>query len=98
MLKCTGDLDSNLEDFKVIGISIYNQKNKPIKPLSDSLVPYIHKEDLETVATDFLRRHYPEALKRPIAIEPQELAQRMGIDVKVQTITKDFSIFGQIKS
>lgn len=41
MLKCTGDLDSNLEDFKVIGISIYNQKNKPIKPLSDSLVPYM---------------------------------------------------------
>lgn len=96
MLKCTGDLDSNLEDFKIIEINIYNQKNKSIKPLSDSLVPYIHKEDLETVATDFLQRHYPESLKSPIAIEPQELAERMGLNLVVRTITKDFSIFGQI--
>lgn len=96
MLKCSGDLDCNLDDFAISSITEYTSKNKQPKPMSDSLVPIIYKEQLESVATDFLRKYYPEALKTPMAIEPQELAERMGLDVKVQTITKDFSIFGQI--
>ena len=51
---------------------------------------------LEAVATDFLRRHYPEALKTPMAVEPQQLAKNMGLNVIVKNITKDFSVFGQI--
>lgn len=96
MLKCSGDLDCNLDNFAISSITEYTSKNKQPKPMSDSLVPIIYKEQLESVATDFLRRYYPESLNTPMAIEPQELAQRMGLNVKVQTITKDFSIFGQI--
>ncbi|MCQ4922227.1 helix-turn-helix transcriptional regulator [Tissierella carlieri] len=96
MIRCSGDLDNDLDDFQINNICIYNQKNKQPNPLSDSLVPYIYKEDLEEVATEFIRKYYPEALKTPMAIEPQELAKRMDLDVKVKRITQDFSIFGQI--
>lgn len=96
MLTCSGDLASNLDDFTISSVTEYNSKNKQPKPMSDSLVPIIHKEQLESVATDFLRRHYPEALKTPMAIEPQVLAEKMGLTVEMREITKDFSVFGQL--
>ncbi|MEW8994432.1 transcriptional regulator [Clostridium sp.] len=96
LLRCSGNLDCNLNDFEITGINIYNQKNKLTNPLSDSLVPYINKDDLESFANDFLQRHYPEALKTPMAVEPQKLAKNMGLTVEMREITKDFSVFGQI--
>lgn len=96
MLRCRGDLDCSLDDFEITSIDIYSQKNKGLNPLSDSLVPYIKKEELEAVANDILLRYYPEALEKPIAVEPQILAERMGLDVIISDITKDLSIFGQI--
>jgi len=96
MLKCSGDLERNLDDFSISGITEYTNKNKQPKPMSDSLVPIINREQLESVATDFLRRNYPEALKTPKAIEPQVLAEKMGLSVELREITKDFSVFGQL--
>jgi hypothetical protein len=96
MLKCSGDLDCNLDDFTISSVTEYTSKNKQSKPMSDSLVPIINKEQLESVAADFLRRHYPEALKTPMAVEPQVLAEKMGLVVEMREITKDFSVFGQI--
>lgn len=96
MLKCSGDLDCNLDDFTISSVTEYTSKNKQSKPMSDSLVPIINKEQLESAAADFLRRHYPEALKTPMAVEPQVLAEKMGLTVEMREITKDFSVFGQI--
>jgi hypothetical protein len=96
MLKCSGDLDCNLDDFIISSITEYSSKNKQPKPMSDSLVPIIYKEQLETVAKDFLRRHYPEVLITPMAVEPQVLVEKMGLTIEMREITKDFSVFGQI--
>ncbi|WP_206528097.1 hypothetical protein [Marinitoga sp. 38H-ov] len=96
MLKCSGDLECNLDDFIIYSVTEYTSKNKQPKPMSDSLVPFIYSEQLEFVATDFLRRHYPEALKTPMAIDPQVLAGKMGLKVEIREITKDLSVFGQI--
>jgi len=96
MLKCSGDLECNLNDFIILNVTEYNSKNKQAKPMSDSLVPVINKEQLESVATDFLSRHYPEALKTPMAVEPQKLAEKMGLALEIRNITKDFSVFGQL--
>ncbi len=96
MLECSGDLGCNLDDFTISSVTEYANKNKQPSPMSDSLVPIIYKEQLESVATDFLRKHYPEAIKNPTAIEPQVLAEKMGLTVEMREITKDFSIFGQI--
>lgn len=60
LLHCSGDLACNLDDFTISSVTEYTSKNKQPKPMSDSLVPIIYKEQLESVATDFLRRHYPE--------------------------------------
>lgn len=95
-LRCTGDLACSLDDFEIAGISIYSQKNKMPKPMSDALVPYIRSEELDAVANDFLDRHYPEALKTPMAVEPLKLTREMELDVKLQDITEDLSIFGQV--
>lgn len=96
LLSCMGDLEYSLDDFKIIDIAIYTQRNKIDKPLSDALVPYIKKEELDSVATDFLNRYYPEALKEPMAVEPTVLASKMGAIVEVRNITKDLSIFRQV--
>lgn len=96
MLKCFGDLDCNLDDFSISSVTEYTSKNKQPKPMSDSLVPIINREQLESVATDILQRNYPEALQTPIAVEPQKLAEKMGLEIKMREITKDFSVFGQI--
>lgn len=63
-------------------------------PLSDSLVPTIHKEQSEAVANDFLRRYYPKALKTPMVLK--KLAKKMGLSMDVRNITRDLSIFGQV--
>lgn len=96
LLNCKGNLEYCLDDFKIIGIEIYTQRSKIDKPLSDSLVPYIWAEQLDSVAYEFLNKNYPEALKEPIALEPMELASKMGLTVEVRNIRKDMSIFGQI--
>jgi hypothetical protein len=96
LLNCKGDLKCSLDDFKIIGIEIYTQRNKTDNPLSDDLVPFIYADELDSVANDFLNRNYPEVLKEPVALEPLELASKMGLTVEVRDITKDMSIFGQI--
>jgi transcriptional regulator with XRE-family HTH domain len=94
-LSCTGDLANNLDNFQIISISTY-QKSKMPNPLSDALVPYVRSENLDAVANDFLRKHYPEALKTPMPVDPIKLAEKMGLKVELRDITKDLSIFGQV--
>ena len=96
MLSCEADLSKDLNDMKVLKIEPYNQKSKHNKPLSDSLVPISYKDDLDKIATDFLLRHYPEALKTPMAIDPSLLVNRLGLNIVIQEMTKDLSVFGQI--
>lgn len=93
---CNGDLSLGLSDFKITRVEAYNQKLFNANPLSDALVPYMHADKLEDVATDFLSRYYPEALRTPQALDTTELAKRMGLTVVVQQLAKDFSVFGQI--
>lgn len=95
-LSCTADLAMNMDDLRIARVTQYNQKNKQNRPLSDSLVPISYKIDLEKIATDFLRRHYPEALRSPMPVDPMDLAGRLGLSVVTHELTEDFSVFGQI--
>lgn len=94
-VKCIGDLACDLKDFEIVGIDVY-QKSKMSKPLSDALVPFIYKKDLEEEAKEFLEKHYPENLKEARFLDPVELAETMGLTVEVREIAEDMSIFGQI--
>lgn len=96
MVRCSGDLACSLDDFEIHSISVYSGKIPQPKPMSDALVPIIRKDDLEKVATDFLKRNYPKALLQPMAVDPKDLAESMGLKVELKHIAKDCSIFGQI--
>lgn len=102
MVRCRGDLACNLQDFEIYDVSSYNGKNRAKNPMDDSLVPYIPYEKLEEVATAFLKEYYPEALKitlrgqPPVWVDPNVLAERLGLTIKSQRISEDASVFGQI--
>lgn len=93
-LSCTGDLECSLDDFAINEVSVFDKKKHQDKPLSETLVPYIRKEELDDYATAFLSANYPEALETPVYLDPMELAKRMALDVKLTCITKELSIFG----
>ena len=95
-VSCTGDLSCNLDDFAITATEEYNYRGRQDNPMSDSLVPIIHKDQLEVVAKAFLENYYNEALNKPMAIDPTVLAERMGLLIELKNITSDFSTFGQI--
>ena len=96
MVSFRGDLEKELDDVTVTGKDIYNGKGRYQNPLDDALVPVIKPEQLEKVAEQFLRDHYPKALLQPMWLEPTELAGGLGLKVIRKRITKDGDIFGRI--
>ena len=101
-ISCEGDLSCGLNDWKINSIAPYSSKNAPSNSLSDALVPYISSDRLEEEATAFLKKYYPEALKitpygqKPVTVEPDVLAKRLGLNILKQRIREDSSVFGQL--
>jgi len=95
MVRCRGDLAKDLEDFEIFEVSDYKGKNRAKKPMDDALVPIINKDNLEKVAEQFLRDHYKKALLESIWVNPTELAESMGLNVRFVNITKEGSVFGR---
>lgn len=60
---CEGDLSQGLEDWAINKIEIYAKRNPPPNSMSDALVPDIPPAQYEKVATEFLEKYYPEALR-----------------------------------
>lgn len=99
---CEGDLLKNINDWEINedGVEQYFKKNAPANCLSDSLVPYISSNQLEDIATEFLKEYYPSALSKtnngiPVHVDPTVLAENLGLTVERKVI-KDDSVFGQI--
>lgn len=101
-ISCEGDLSKALDDWEITNIEPFDKKNAPFNSLSDALVPYIKHDDLETAAILFLKEFYPEALeitKRgipPVWVDPEVLAERLGLKIMSQRIREDESVFGQL--
>ena len=99
---CEGDLDKNLDDFEVNEIEPYVRFGRSSTDLSDTLVPYLKREQFDDVATAFLRQYYPEALGTtpegmpPVKVDPIVLASRLNLNVIERYIREDASVFGQI--
>lgn len=102
MVRCRGDLENKLDDFEVFDVKGYNGRNRAQNPMDDSLVPYIPYEKLEDVAKEFLKNNYPEALnikptgQSPVWVNPNVLANKLGLKIETQRIKEDASVFGQI--
>ena len=101
-ISCEGDLSCGLDDWQINKIEPYNPTGAPMNSLSDALVPYMPHERLEEEATKFLKEYYPEALAMPrrgaapVTVEPEKLAERLGLTVQLQRIREDASVFGQL--
>lgn len=48
------------------------------------------------IAEAILKKYEPDALLTPTRIEPETIAQQMGLQIEYESITKDASIFGQV--
>ena len=95
MISCEGNLDKDLKDFTITDVNHYDGKSRRHDPLSDALVPYIRKTELDRVSEEILQKYCPKALLQPMAVDPYELAEKMGLTVRMEYITKDGSIFGR---
>lgn len=101
-ISCEGDLSKALDNWRITNVEPFDKKNAPFNSLSDALVPYIKHDDLEKAATLFLKEFYPEALeitKRgtpPVWVDPEVLAERLGLKIMSQRIREDASVFGQL--
>ena len=101
-ISCEGDLSCGLDDWQISTIEPYNPTGAPLNSLSDALVPYMPHERLEEEARKFLKEYYPEALAMPrrgaapVTVEPEKLAERLGLTVQLQRIREDASVFGQL--
>lgn len=82
MMRCCGDLDKDLEDLDVFEVSSYNGKTRTKNPLDDSLVPVIHRVQLDRCSEDFLRDHYEKDLLEPCWVDPTELAEKLGLTIR----------------
>lgn len=95
-MDCKGDLSKNLRDFRVLDMSEYDYINKPKKTLSDGLVPYMKRTELESYAKQLLDAFWPELYSEHIPVEPETLAKRMGLKVFERRLTSDCSVFGEM--
>lgn len=97
-VSCIGKPDAGIKNFRVAKVDAYEKGTfSTFKyPLSDKLVPFIWKDDLDKVAKAILKKYEPNALLTPIRIEPETIVKQMGLQIKYETITSDNSIFGQI--
>jgi len=94
---CKGNLENNLDDCIVKNPEEYLSKPQPSKPLDDSLVPYIHKEEYDTVAAEFLKAANCErCITSAVPVDAMKIASALGLNVKSVNLSRDRSIFGRI--
>ncbi len=96
LLKCSGDLDKDLDDFAIHSVEIYDRRTKRDKPMYESLVPVMYARDYEARAREFLEANYPKALLNNTAVDPMAIADAMKLEVKTRPISEDCSVFGQV--
>ena len=64
--------------------------------LSEFLVPYLKKENLDSEAEKILKLYYPEALQSPIPVNAVKLARNMGFTVRKARLSDNNSKLGSI--
>ena len=97
-VSCIALVDDGLKDFQIQSVTPYKRGKISLfeHPLSDELVPFLWKGELDDTAEAILRLYYPDALKLPMQINPYTLARTLGLGIEFREITQDTSIFGRI--
>ncbi|HFU4519406.1 TPA: ImmA/IrrE family metallo-endopeptidase [Streptococcus suis] len=93
-----GRPDAGIKNFRIVKVKRHKKGTyRRFKyPLSNQLVPIIGKGDLDKVAEAILKKYDPNTLVTPTRVEPENIVQQMGLQLRYDSITEDTSIFGQI--
>ncbi len=82
---------------EIHSIRIYDpSESRPGRTLDEHLIPVSSAELLEDDCEKLLNTYYEESLRRPMRIEGETLAQRMGLRVEYHRLTPDGAIRGQV--
>lgn len=95
-LNCEGDLKDNLDSLKVNEVEMYSCKSNSAAPMSDSLVRYIKKDELEDIAASIIKKYYKEAYVQANSVDHEVLTERLGLKVIQEKLSLNESVFGQI--
>ena len=78
---CSGLINEGLEQFNIIKIDKYIRRPYLDNGLSEFLIPYLNKDNLEQRAEMFLEKYYKEALVTPMALPISEILKKMEVTV-----------------
>ncbi len=97
-VSCSAFVDDGLKDFQIQAVAPYKKGRLSLfeHPLSDELVPFLWRDELDDTAEAILTLYYPEVLQSPMQINPYTLARTLGLGIEFREITQDTSIFGRI--
>lgn len=97
-VSCSVKVDNGFTDFKIINVDdeYDHHINKSQDGLNDSLVPIISSADMERHAEDILSNVYPEALEKPMRVNVEMFAQRLGLSIVRKHLSRNGTIFGQM--
>lgn len=92
-VECGCKLIQDISHFKIRSVEIYTGMNKKENGLSDALIPYIKKDDMDELAEKILKEIYPEALL--CGLNTHEFARRLGLSI-MEAKFKDTKKMGSI--
>lgn len=94
LVKCKCQFNGKISNFEIVDLEQYEGTNREENSLTDSLIPYIKKEQMDDVATCILQKVYPEALNGE-AVDAFVFANRLKLDVLEVNFTNP-NIIGKI--
>ena len=75
-LGCFGDLNCDLDDFQILSINIYHNKPEYQNRLSDKLLHYISRDDLDQVAMEFCSEILSRSIEKTNAYQPASIGRQ----------------------
>lgn len=98
---CRASLLKLFDDFRIINVKRYTQDVNCKGSIYGALSSFANRTQVEEVTKNFLNKYYPEALiipklgKKPVAINPFKLAERMNLKILEKQIGEMHSVFGK---
>jgi len=78
-------------------ISLYKKEDIPSEgALSESLIPYLSKKELESEANKLLEKYCPEVLRSPLRLSAETLAERMNLKVIRTELSDNSAVLGRL--
>jgi len=95
-LECRSDIYVAFDNIEIIKIKIGHYQHKSKSFLKNNLFCYLNDKYQEIMAEKILKRYYQWDASSLIKINPDVLAEKLGLKIIEIGIKKEFSVFGQI--